>query len=172
MQTYSSKYGIHRGGLSAKIDLEIGFVIDALYAYNHQSETKEDGLSFSAGADYSFFDGNLIVLAEYLYNGKTSSTALGYGGSFSNRNYLYSGFTFRFSDFTNLTAALISGFDDVSFTSFLTLNHELFQGATLIITAQVPMDRDLFNGDGRRGELGPYNTGRYFDFITKLRLRF
>jgi hypothetical protein len=163
-------------GLSTKVDLAAGFVIDMLYAYNPEAGTEIEGLSFSAGADYSFFDGNLIVLAEYLYNGETSSTALLYGGSFSNRNYLYSGFTFRFSDFTNLTAALICGFDDVSFTPFVTLNHELFQGATLIITAQVPMDRDLFKNDGKRGELGPippgYNMGRYFDFITKLRLRF
>jgi len=181
-----SNQGIHRAGLSVKADVEIGLVMDALYTYNHEAETKVDGLSFSLGADYSFIDGDLIILAEYLYNGETSSTALGYGGSFSNNHYLYTGITWRFNDFTNMSAALISGFDDISFTPVITLNHDLFQGATLIISAQIPLDRDLFSGDGDRGELGPLppdelqpllhitgeRMGRYFDCSAKLRLRF
>ena len=181
-----SKYGIHRAGLSVKVDLEVGIVMDTLYTYNQEAGTEVDGLSFGIGADYSFFDGNLIVLAEYLYNGETSSTALGYGGSFANNHYLYTGLTWRFNDFTNMSAALISGFDDVSFTPVISLNHDLFQGATLTITAQIPMDRDLFSGNGKRGELGPLppdelqpllhetgeRLGRYFNFTARLRLRF
>ena len=167
-----SSWGIHRAGISVKADLEVGLVMDALYAYNHEAGTKLDGLSFSLGADYSFFDGNLIVLAEYLYNGATSSTALGSGGSFSNENYLYTGLTWRFNDYTNASVALISGFDDVSFTPVVSLNHDLFQGATLTFTVQIPLDRDLFSGDGNRGELGPGNTGMYFNSSAKLRLRF
>ena len=167
-----SGYGIHRAGLSVKADVEVGLVMDALYTYNHEAGTEIDGLSFSIGADYSFFDGDLIVLAEYLYNGDTSSTALGYGGSFSNNNYLYTGATWRFNDFTNMSVALISGFDDVSFTPIITLNYDLFQGAALTVSAQIPLDRDLFSADGRHGELGPYNTRRYFDCGVKLRLRF
>jgi hypothetical protein len=182
----NSNNGIHRAGLSVKADLEAGLVMDALYTYNHEVQTKLDGLSFSAGADYSFFDGNLIVFAEYLYNGAASSTALGYGGSFSHNNYLYTSLTFCFNDYTNLSAALISGLDDVSFTPIITLNHDLFQGAALIVTAQVPIDRDLFYENGRRGELGPVppdefqprlpiageRMGRYCDFSAKIRLRF
>jgi len=171
-----SEYGIHRAGLSVKADIEVGLFFDALYTYNHEAGTELDGLSFSIGADYSFFDGNLLALAEYLYNGETSSTALGYGGSFSNNHYLYTSFTWRFNDFTNISAALISAFDDVSFIPVITLNHDLFQGATLTITAQVPMDRDLFSSDGKRGELGPLPPnspiGRYFNFTARLRLRF
>jgi hypothetical protein len=170
------KNGIHRFGTSLKLDVMVGLVVDALYTYNYEAGTKLDGLSLSLGADYSFFDGNLIVLAEYLYNGETSSTALGYGGSFSNNHYLYTGLTWRFNDFTNMSAALISGFDDISFTPVISLNHDLFQGATLTITAQVPMDRDLFYSDGNRGELGPLppgsNIGRYFNCTVRLRLRF
>jgi len=150
-----SEYGIHRAGLSVKADLELGFVMDALYTYNPEAGTGLDGLSFSIGADYSLFDGNLIILAEYLYNGENSSTSDRGGGSFSNTNYLYTSFTWRFNDFTNISAALISSFDDVSFTPLITLNHDLFQGVSLAITAQVPLDRDLFYGDGNRGELGP-----------------
>jgi len=171
-----SEYGVHRAGLSVKADVEAGIVVDALYTYNHEAETGIDGLSFSIGADYSFFGGDLIALAEYLYNGKASSTALGYGGSFSNNHYLYAGVTWSFNDFTNISAALISGFDDVSFTPVITFNHDLFQGATLTVTAQVPMDRDLFSGNGRRGELGPLPPaspmGRYFNCTARLRLRF
>jgi hypothetical protein len=167
-----SEYGIHRAGLSVKADVEVGLFLDALYTYNHEAGTELDGLSFSIGADYSFFDGNLIALAEYLYNGETSSTALGYGGSFSNNHYLYTGVTWRFNDFTNINAALISAFDDISFTPIITFNHDLFQGATLTITAQIPMDRDLFSDNGKHGELGPMRLGRYFNCTARLRLRF
>ena len=184
-QTGSNK-GIHRAGVSVKADVELGLVIDALYTYNNETGTGIDGLSFSAGADYSLFDGDLIVLAEYLYNGETSSTSGKGGGSFSNEHYLYTGLTWRFDDFTNISAALISGFDDVSFTPVFTFSHDLFQGAALSLTAQIPLDRDLFSGDGNRGELGPLppdrlqpllpvtgeRMGRYFDFTAKLRLRF
>jgi hypothetical protein len=165
-----SANGIHRAGLSVKADLEAGFVIDVLYTYNREAQTKLDGLSFSAGADYSFFSGSLIILAEYLYNGETSSTALGYGGDFSNHNYLYTSLTWRFNDFTNISAALISGLDDVSFTPIITLNHDLVQGAVLTITARAPLDRDLFSGDGRHGELGP--RGYNFDLSARIRVRF
>ena len=181
-----SNQGIHRLGMSVKADLELGFVVDALYTYNHDAETRHEGLSFSAGFDYSFFGGDLIVIAEYLYNGAASVTSAGSGGSFSNEHYLYTGFTWRFNDFTNGTLALISGFDDISFTPVISMNHDLFQGVTLIFSAQIPLDRDLFSGDGNRGELGPLppdhlqpllpindqRMGSYFNCSVKLRLRF
>jgi hypothetical protein len=167
-----SEYGIHRMGVSFKADLELGFVIDALYSYNHEAGTGIDGLSLSAGFDYSFFKGDLIVLVEYLYNGETSSTSRKGGGSFANEHYLYTGFTWRFDDLTTAGLALISGFSDISFTPIVTFNRELFQGATLIFSAQIPLDRDLFSDDGNHGELGPFSLGRYFDCNVKLRLRF
>jgi hypothetical protein len=187
----SSGYGKHRNGISVKADIKAGFVMDALYTYNHEAATEFDGLSFSAGIDYSFFNGNLIALAEYLYNGAASSTALGFNGSFSNRHYLFTGFTWRFSDFTNIDLALISGFDDISFTPIASFNHSLFQGAALGISAQIPLDRDLFFQNRARGELGPIPpdylqpwkdpgnpgsgkmySGRYFDLSVKLKLKF
>jgi hypothetical protein len=171
-----SAQGIHRAGLSIKADIEAGFVMDALYSYNREAGTGINGLSFSIGADYSFFGGDLIVLAEYLYSGDISSSSRNGGGSFSNNNYLYTGLTWRFNDFTNIGFALISCFDDVSFTPVFTFNHDLFQGAALTVTAQIPLDRDLFSANGKRGELGPippgYNMGRYFDLSARLRLRF
>jgi hypothetical protein len=170
-----SEYGIHRAGLSLKADLVLGLVLDALYSYNHEQGTELDGLSLSAGFDYSFFGGNLIVLAEYLYNGKTSSTAFNPEKNIiglSNEHYLYTGFTWRFDDLTSAGLALISGFSDISFTPIVSFNRDLFQGATLIFSAQIPLDRDLFSGDGNRGEFGPFSLGRYFNSSVKLRLRF
>jgi hypothetical protein len=167
-----SKYGIHRAGISLKADLVLGLVLDALYSYNHEQGTGIDGLSLSAGFDYSFFKGDLIILAEYLYNGSSSSTSKKGGGSFVNEHYLYTGFTWRFNDLTSVGLAFISGFSDISFIPIVSFNRELFQGAILICSAQIPLDRDLFSGDGNRGELGPFSRGRYFDFNVKLRLRF
>ena len=130
-QTDSSQ-GIHRAGLSLKADIEVGFVMDVLYTFNPAENTELDGLSFSAGFDYSFLGGDLIVLAEYLYNGSASSTAL----EFPNNHYLYTGAMYRFNDFTNMNAALITCFDDFSVTPIISLTHELFQGGALIISAQ------------------------------------
>ncbi|MDR2729628.1 MAG: hypothetical protein LBB81_01860 [Treponema sp.] len=175
----NSSDGIHRAGLSVKADVEAGLTLEALYTYNNETETRSGGLSLSAGIDYSFFDGNLIVMTEYLYNGKTSSTAFDIKKNIFgrlNKHYLYTGFTCLFSDYTSLTAALLSCFSDVSFTPVLSLNHELFQGAALTVSARFPLDRNLFKNDGSRGELGPIapgaDTGSYFNFSTKLRLRF
>jgi hypothetical protein len=155
----NSANGIHRAGFSVKADLQAGIVIETLYTYNHEAKTKLDGLSFSIGADYSLLDGNLIALAEYLYNGETSSTALGYGGSFPDRHYLYTGVTLRFNDYTNINAALISGFNDVSFTPVVTLNHDLFQGAVLTVMLQIPLHSEN-------------KSGNQVFFSAKLRLRF
>ena len=167
-----SKYGIHRFGMSVKADVEVGLLADMLYTYNHEAETRHEGLSFSAGVDYSFFEGKLIALAEYLYSGEQSSTALGYGGSLSNRHYLYTGLTFLINDYTQTGLALISGIDDVSFTPILSADHELFQGCNLILSSQIPLDRDLFADNGEQGELGPHSQRSYFNFNAKIRLRF
>jgi hypothetical protein len=114
------------------------------------------------GGDYSFVDGKLIVLGEYLFNGEASSTAFGFGGYFPNRHYLYSGFTWIFNDFTNMNAALISSFDEFSITPVITVNHDLFQGAVLTIMTQMPIDRDTIDG---------INSYRLF-VSARLRLRF
>ena len=166
----------HRAGLSVKTDLELGFVMDMLYVYNSEIEDKVDGLSLSAGFDYSLLGANLIILAEYLYNGAASSTSIAGGGSFVNRNYLYTGLTWRFSDYTNAGLALITGIDDVSFIPLATFNHNLFQAVTLTVMAQIPVDRDLLFNDGNRGELGPLPPGvlqgSNFYLETKVKLRF
>ncbi|MDR2541880.1 MAG: hypothetical protein LBC80_00295 [Treponema sp.] len=158
--------GIHRAGLSIKADVEIGLVIDALYSYDYNAGFDSDGLSLSLGADYSFFDGSLLVLAEYLYNGGKSSTAAFnseknlYESPF--KHNLYTGFTWRFNDFTNLNVALVSsfknmnivlvsGYDDINFedtffTPMITLNHNFFQGVVFTFMVQTPFDTNEFSG--------------------------
>jgi len=157
-QTGSSQ-GIHRAGFSLKADIEVGFVMDVLYTFNpaQSGGSLLDGLSFSAGFDYSFLGGDLIVLAEYLYNGEKSSTAL----EFLNNHYLYAGATYRFNDFTSMNAALMICFDDFSITPIISVNHNLFQGALLNIMAQIPLDNEVFSS-------GKMN----FLCSARLRLRF
>jgi hypothetical protein len=171
-----SSMSTHRAGMSVKADIKVGFVMDMLYVYNREIDNKEDGLSLSAGLDYSFFDANLILLAEYLYNGAASSTSIAGGGSFANKNYLYTGATWRFSDFTNAGLALITGIDDVSFVPLVTFNHDLFQGVTWSTMIQIPVDRNLLLDDGNYGEFGPLpfgmDFGSYFYLETKIKLRF
>ena len=157
-----SKNGLHRAGLSIKADVEVGLVLDALYTYNYEADTKWDGLSLSIGADYSFFGGKLIVLAEYLYNGELSSTSFDLEKNLlgmPDRHYLFNSFTWLFNDFTNLNIALVSNLSDFSFTPIITLNHDLFQGAVLTISAQIPLPPEK-------------NAGNYFHCTARVRLRF
>lgn len=172
-----SAYGIHRIGLSVKVDWEAGVFADGLYTYNHEAGSDIDGLAVSIGVDYSFYDGKWYVLAEYLFSGAASGTSRQEAlTGFSNRNYLYGMIRYSFTDYTNAALACLAGFDDISFAPILTLNHELFQGLTLSLSGQIPLDRDLFTGSGERGELGPVppeqTQGKYALITLKARLRF
>ena len=150
--------GLHRFGLSFKADLELGFVIDGLYTLDADSPNGIDGLSIGAGFDYSFFGGDLYLLAEYLFNGKDSSTSINGGGSRTNYHYLYGSALYRFNDFSSLSLSALFCFDDLSFQPIAAFNYELFQGFTLNLTVNVPLDRSVFSG-GRAGELGPLPPG-------------
>jgi len=167
-----ARLGVHRAGLSVKADLAAGFVLDLLYSYNHERRTRLDGLALSAGFDYSLFRGSLLIVAEYLFSGEASSTSAGGGGRFLGRHYLYAGLTWLFDDFTSAGVAAVCNLSDLSFAPAATFSRALFQGATLTLSAQVPLDRDALSGDGSRGELGPLSLGRRFDFTAALRLRF
>ncbi|MDR3170709.1 MAG: hypothetical protein LBU17_03675 [Treponema sp.] len=174
----ASSFGIHRGGLSLKADVEVGLVADMLYTYNHETTEGIDGLSVGAGFDYSFYDGNFYVLAEYLFNGSTSATARSAGNptGFANQHYLYAMLRYAFNDYTSTSLACIVSFEDISFAPILSVEHELFQGLTLSFSGRLPLDRDVFSGNGEWGELGPIppgvEAGTRFLFTAKARLRF
>jgi hypothetical protein len=169
-----SDFGVHHTGFSLKADMAVGFTVDLLYRYNHETRDGPEGLALSAGIDYSFFDGNFSVLAEYLYSGAASSTAKNdeNQSGFLNRHYLCGAFLYRFTDYTQLNLTVLCGLDDVSFSPALSLDHDLFQGITLSLTGRIPLDRDAFTGNGRHGELGPQMTGAAGIVTAKIRVRF
>ena len=163
----NNRLGLHRFGLSVKADFELGFVVDALYTLNPDNAQGIDGLSFGAGFDYSFLDGDLIIMAEYLYNGSASVTALGYGGNFVNNHFIFTSATYRFNDFFTGTLSTILCLDDPSFQPIIRLDYELFQGFMLNFSLQVPMDLG-----SNKGELGPSGTGARAIVNAGARLRF
>ncbi|MDR2403973.1 MAG: hypothetical protein LBD78_08090 [Spirochaetaceae bacterium] len=173
-----SPQGIHRYGLSFKADLALGFTAELLYTHNPEEHTGLEGLAFSGGADYSFFDGRWYVLAEYLYNGASSSTSARSGNpaGFSGEHFFYTGISWLYDDLSAFTLACLSAFSDLSFSPVLSAEHELFQGFTLSLSGRFLLDRDLFSGDGNRGELGPLppgaSGGSRFILTVRARLRF
>ena len=173
------KFGLHRMGLSLKADLKAGIVMDMLYTFNPPQtplETGGDyylsGLCFSLGVDYSFYNGKLIALAEYLFSGDSYNLTV-----FSaeadrpivqdNNNYFYTSLTWRYSELTNIGIACVFGLDDNAITPAITYNRDLFQGASLTVTAQFP------HGNGEMGKIHPdSNMGTYFLCTARVRLRF
>jgi hypothetical protein len=138
-----SAYGIHRGGLSLKADVVVGLVVDALYRFNPQDVSGIEGLSASAGFDYSFLSGELSLLFEYLYSGSSSETAFSAENpaGFSARHNLYGAVSYRFTDFTNASlAALVGIADKPSFIPLFTIEHNLYQGFTVSLSGQVPIE--------------------------------
>jgi hypothetical protein len=165
--------GLHRFGLSLKGDLELGLTVDMLYTLNPASPQGPEGLSAGAGFDYSFFEGRFYFLAEYLFNGSASSTALGPENSagFSGRHFLYWMIRYSFNDYASLSLAEIFCLADLSFTPILRLDYELFQGLTLNLSARVPLDKSVFGGGGK-GEMGPENSKTRVFASAGARLRF
>jgi hypothetical protein len=156
--------------------LVLGLAAELLYAYDPQTPAPgrggEGGLAASAGFDYTFPGGKLYVLAEYLYSGDNSSTAASLG--FRGNHYLFAQALYRLSDYTSLGLGCMAAPEDLSCTPVVTAEHELFQGLTLSLNCQIPLDRSL--SGGKAGEFGPLPpgaaTGRYFQCLVKARLRF
>jgi hypothetical protein len=153
-----SKWGLHRFGLSLKADMELGFVADVLYTLNPDKPDGIDGLSAGVGFDYSFLDGDLYMLFEYLFNGFSSVTAYRYGGFLTKHHYLSGTAQYRLNDYSSLALSALFCFDDLSFLPSLSLNYELYQGFTLNLSVNVPLDQHSISG-GKRGELGPDRMG-------------
>jgi hypothetical protein len=151
--------GRHRFGLSLKADLELGFVLDALYTLDPVDIEGIEGLSAGGGFDYSFLDGKLYLLTEYLFNGPFSANLAG----FSNIHYLYGSLAYRFNDYASLSLSDILCLDDPSHSPMLAAEYELFQGFTLSLSGRLPLGG---------GELGPEQSHSRFILNTKARLRF
>jgi hypothetical protein len=172
----AGEWGLHRFGLSLKADLELGLIADTLYALDPSTPIAKgiDGLSAGAGFDYSFYDGKFYVLAEYLFNGPSSSTALSPENlaGFTGERFLYWAIRYGFNDYTYLSLSEILSFSDLSFSPILTLDYDLFQGLTLTILGQAFLDRADFPGGGGKGELGPESKKTRLFISARARLRF
>jgi hypothetical protein len=165
--------GLYRFGLSLKGDLELGLVTELLYTYNPDTSELLPGLSATAGFDYTFLDGKFYILAEYLYSGSESVSALSPANLSGrrNRHYLYGALSWFWSDFTSLTLGGGACLDDPSFTSMLTWNHEPLQGLTLSLECTVPLDGESFGGTDM-GEFGPIRSGNRFSLTAGLKVKF
>jgi hypothetical protein len=158
-------------GFSLKAEAELGLAAEALYTHAPGAAAEGpsiSGLAASAGADYSFFAGDLYLLIEYLYSGAASITARSEDnpGGFGKRHYAYALCQYRFSDYTRLSLSGMAGIEDASFLPALSLYHELFQGMTLTLTARFPLASEA------DGEFSPQSLGRRFDFTAEAGFRF
>jgi len=160
--------GINYAGLSLKLEAEAGFVLDALFSLNADDPNGIEGLQATIGADYSFLNGDLYALLEYLYNGWGGVDTADRSGIEDNTNYLYGAFTYRFSDYTNATISCVASIDDRSFSPYLELSHEPFQGMTVSLSGRIPVGSSF----GENGELGPEKTKSRALITAKVRLRF
>ena len=167
----NSDYGTHRFGLSLKVDLELGIVADGLYILNAANPDNAEGLSVGAGFDYSFLDGDIYTLWEYLYNGSASSTSAARGGYLTNHHYLYAGIMNSINDYAKVGYSAIYCFDDPSFSHSIVLEYEVFQGFSLSLNARLPMDMRTPDGTNE-GELGPAKSGSRFSVDIGASLRF
>ena len=162
--------GVHRFGLSLKGDTFAGLWLDTLYSLDPALDgggSRE--LAASAGLDYSLAAFHIYFLCEYLFSGSYSVTA----DIYKNNNYLYALARYSVSDFTSVSAAVIFCVDDASFTPVASFTSNLFQGFTLTLSAQTPLDRSVFSGSGDDyGELGPVQSGSRFMFTVKGEMRF
>ncbi|MCL1929311.1 MAG: hypothetical protein FWG07_11045 [Treponema sp.] len=165
--------GLHRAGFSFKADLELGFTAEFLYTSNPDKNTGINGLSASAGVDYSFYGGKLYLLAEYLFSGSESAEAKsaaapsGHSGS----HYLYTAGTWKWSDFSSVSLGCLANLNDISFIPVVSWQYEFIHGIVLSIRSYVSLDKDSFNA-GEPGELGPRNSGRYFYIAAGLKVKF
>ncbi|MDR1095209.1 MAG: hypothetical protein LBL31_02335 [Spirochaetaceae bacterium] len=161
--------GVHFVGASVKIDAGVGLLADGLYRIDRANRAAIDaeGLALSAGADYTF--GKLYVLAEYLYNGNRSVSRQSAGGAFRNRAFVGATLLCTVSDLTNVAAQGLWSVDDGSLLPSLVFSHDLAQGFTLSVSAQIPLD--LGRDNDSPGELGPETAGKRLSLTAGLRLR-
>lgn len=190
--------GLHRAGISAKLEAGAGIVLEALYEYDPDDAPGWGGLQAALGLDYSFLEGDLYILGQYLYNGPgylapgdelgdlydsvdpwyetapadrtpAAGVTIGYQ---NRRSYLYAALAYRWSDYNRSTLSCAVSPDDLSFSPDLTLEHEPFQGMTVSFSCRAYLDPRSLSGTGRYGELGPANTGRYASLGLRARLKF
>ncbi|MDR1970348.1 MAG: hypothetical protein LBQ46_00355 [Treponema sp.] len=156
-------WGLHRGGLSLKLDLALGLTADILYTLDPARGGDEKGLAASAGFDYSFGGGDWYVLGEYLYRGEEADNPR----DLENQHYLYGELLYRYSEYTSCSLGGILALEDLSVMPQFRAETEFLQGLSFILLCRVPL-APYRSG----GELGPGKTGAYAIIDARIRLRF
>ncbi len=146
-------YGLHRLGLALKLEAGLALVLEGLYTLDPSDAAVPAALELTAGADYSFFDGKLMALAQYLYYDPLPGVAV-----FADRHYLFIQGLYQVSDYTGWTASALANLEDRSCSAALGLTHELFQGYTVALSGRLPLDSAVL-GSGEGGEFGPERSG-------------
>jgi hypothetical protein len=140
----AAAFGLHRAGLSLKLEAGAAFVLDALYTLDPDKAADLDGLEAALGADYSIIDGKLYLLAQYLYDGPglldplQAEVSPGSGGA---KQYLYSAARYSFSDISRWGVSCLLSMDDASVSPALSMEHDAFQGMTTGLTARLFLDK-------------------------------
>jgi len=129
---------LHRGGLSVKAEAGAALVLDAMYSWDGAALDGWDGLRGAAGADYSILDGDLYLLAQYLYNGPRLLDA----GTLPEVHYLYAQAHYRLDDYTAAGISALTALDAVSYVPAVSVEREFFQGCTADLRLSAPADRD------------------------------
>lgn len=158
--------GVHRAGLSLKLEAGAGVALDALYSHDGGERSGLGGLEGSLGLDYSLGGGDLYLLCQYLYRGRGSV------GDLTGGNYLYAVASWRVDDYRSISLASTANLDDLSALSFLSYETEPFQGLAVLLRAALPLDRAALGGGDGEGDLGPDALGYRVSFSARAKLRF
>lgn len=185
-----------RCGLSMKIEAGVGLSFDALFFHDGQSSPalagRDSWLKAAGGIDYSFLDGKLLLLAQYLYNGAGALSADDtledlYGDSdwrandsripltgfadYYRRQYAYGSALWQKDDFTRFQAAVLVSLDDGSLVPILEAEHEPVQGLVVTLSGRLFLDRRSFGGS-EYGELGIAQSGKAGQLSLRAAIRF
>jgi hypothetical protein len=119
--------GVHRAGLSVKLEATVGIVLDATYSLAPADGAGIEGLEAAIGVDYSLLDGKLYALAQYLYNGPgmldpdedltrldAAILAGDATGVYNRRNYAFVQAMYSIDDYTRAGLSCLAGIDDLS----------------------------------------------------------
>lgn len=158
---------VHRLGLSLKADLVASVMADALLTDPASSITPfpdffpvQENLFAAIGADYSLVDGKLYLLAQYIYTGSGSLSALipDLVPDLDTHHYAYGQFAWQFNDYTRISAGAAVSLVDASFLPAVDLSHDLFQGCTVLARVTAFIDKSVYSS-GPAGVFGPEQSG-------------
>lgn len=150
---------LFRTGLSIKTDLVCTWTAEALVRFDDSNDSIADRSEAAFGADYSLSDGSILLFVQVFHSG---ARAVDLGTAT---------LVWRQSDYTSWTAACTVSLGDLSALAYAVFTHEPFQGSTLSVSAELPLDGTVFGGS-KRGKLGSETYGKDFSFALAAGFKF